>query len=167
VDDKADFESFFSDCHDRVVRTVTLALRDRALAEDLVQEAFARAYRRWSSVSVMARPEGWLYVVAVRGARRQLRRERSPFSGQTGLAQTTATEDYASHLALAVSLQAALDSLSPRQRAAVVLRYPGDLSLAEVARAMRCSVGTVKATLHVALAKLRVVLLEGELDDEH
>jgi RNA polymerase sigma factor (sigma-70 family) len=59
-------------------------------------------------------------------------------------------------------VQAALEQLAPRQRAAVVLRYLGDLSVAEVARAMGCAEGTIKSTLHTALARLRV-----DLDEEH
>ena len=58
-------------------------------------------------------------------------------------------------------LQQAILQLPERQRLAVVLRYFGDLSLAEIAAAMGCAVGTVKSTLHSALARLEV-----ELDDD-
>jgi RNA polymerase sigma factor (sigma-70 family) len=54
----------------------------------------------------------------------------------------------------------ALKALAPRQRLAVVLRYLAALRNDEVARAMDCSVGTVKATLHSALKNLRVDLEE-------
>jgi hypothetical protein len=57
-----------------------------------------------------------------------------------------------------VSVRDALDVLAPRQRVASVLRYLGDLQVAEVAKAMGCSEGTAKATLHTALAKLRTHL---------
>jgi DNA-directed RNA polymerase specialized sigma24 family protein len=57
-----------------------------------------------------------------------------------------------------VSVRDALDVLAPRQRVAIVLRYLGDLQVAEVAKAMGCSEGTAKATLHTALAKLRTHL---------
>ena len=60
-------------------------------------------------------------------------------------------------------MQAALAQLTDRQRAVVVLRYVADLPLAEIAEVMGCAVGTVKATLHQALAHLRVEL---EADDE-
>lgn len=50
---------------------MTVALADPALAEDAAREAFARAYVYWRSVSAMERPAGWVYVVALRGGRRQ------------------------------------------------------------------------------------------------
>ena len=52
-------------------------------------------------------------------------------------------------------------TLSPRQREAIVLRYFADLALADIADAMGCAVGTVKATLHQALNAMRL-----ELDEE-
>ena len=56
----------------------------------------------------------------------------------------------------------AITTLPARQREAVVLRYLADLPLADVADAMGCAVGTVKATLHHALRALRVELEEDE-----
>jgi RNA polymerase sigma-70 factor, ECF subfamily len=160
VETGPDFESFFADHHDHVVRALTLAVGNRSRAEDLAQEGFARAYRRWRSVSVMERPVAWVYVVALNRFRRELRRQRSePPAGATH------SDDPAASVAVVVSVRAALDTLSPRQRTAVVLRYLGDLRLAEVAEAMGCSVGTVKATLHNALRKLRVDLEEEEPDE--
>jgi RNA polymerase sigma factor (sigma-70 family) len=61
-----------------------------------------------------------------------------------------------------VSVRDAITTLPARQREAVVLRYLADLPLADVAAAMGCAVGTVKATLHNALRSLRVELEEDE-----
>ena len=58
----------------------------------------------------------------------------------------------------------AIATLPPRQREAVVLRYLADLPLADVADAMGCALGTVKATLHQALKALRIEF--EETDDE-
>jgi RNA polymerase sigma factor (sigma-70 family) len=98
--------------------------------------------------------------VSLNRYRRDLRRQRSEPQPQGPHA-----DDPAASVAVAVSVRAALDTLSRRQRAAVVLRYLDDLRLAEVAEAMGCSVGTVKATLHTALRKLRVDLEEEEPDE--
>jgi len=121
----------------------------------MAQEGFARAYRRWSSVSAMERPVAWVYVVALNRFRRESRHRRIDLATATAPLQ-----DPAAAVAVAVSIRAALETLAPRQRTAVVLRYLADLRLAEVAEAMGCSVGTVKATLHTALRKLRVDLEE-------
>jgi RNA polymerase sigma-70 factor (ECF subfamily) len=153
-----DFQGFLLAHYEPVRRAIALALGDLQRAEDVTQEAFARAYRRWASVSVMERPVAWVYVVAMNQARRDLRREHRP-------AETVPTEptgDVAGTVAIGVTLDTALKALAPRQRAAVVLRYLADLSTAQVADAMGCAEGTVKSTLHTALSHLRIELEEDE-----
>ncbi len=88
------------------------------------------------------------------------RREHREPQWDVGLG--TATLDPAGGVATAVSVRDAITTLPPRQREAVVLRYLADLPLADVAEAMGCAVGTVKATLHQALGALRVELEEDE-----
>lgn len=149
------FESFLTENFDAVRRSLTLAVGDADRAEELTQEAFARALARWSSVSAMDRPVGWVYVVAMNKARRDLRRERYPV-----VLPPPAVDDMARTVATSVTVSAALATLAPRQRAVVVLRYLADLSVAEAAEALRCAEGTVKATLHSALVRLRVEMEE-------
>ena len=72
--------------------------------------------------------------------------------------------DHASTVATETDIERAVQSLPPRQRLAVVLRFHADLTVPEVGRAMRCSEGTVKSTLHAALARLRVELTDTEED---
>jgi len=149
-----DYEAFFAEHHQSVVRALTLALADRARAEDATQDAFAKAYRQWKRVAMMDRPVAWVYVVALNGARKELRRDQAaPIPDLTG-----PTADHAAASVVKVSVREALDVLAPRQRVAIVLRYLGDLQVSEVAKAMGCSEGTAKATLHTALAKLRTHL---------
>lgn len=156
-----DFEAFVAQHHDAVVRGLTLALADRARAEDAAQDAFAKAFRQWRRVQEMDRPVAWVYVVALNGARRTLRRElAAPAPDLLGPAPDPATS-----VAARLSVHDALAELAPRQRVAVVLRYLADLQVAEVAQAMGISVGTAKATLHTALARMRVELAPGELED--
>jgi RNA polymerase sigma-70 factor (ECF subfamily) len=154
------FDSFFDRHYEPVVRSLTLVFGDRSRAEDAAQSGFERAYRKWRTVSEMDRPATWVYVVALREARRALARdERSePFEDTVVLG----AEDDA---VTALSVHAVLVQLPLRQRAAVVLRYLGGLSVAEVAEAMGCAEGTVKATLHVALRRLRVELSEELVSD--
>jgi RNA polymerase sigma-70 factor (ECF subfamily) len=146
------FEAFFAAHADAVVRALNAALGDRARAEDVAQEAFAAAYRKWSRVSAMERPVAWVFVVAMNRARRDLRRE----SAAPQLPAVDLVRDPADPATARVTVLNGLARLARRQRAAVVLRYLADLQIAEVAAAMGCSVGTAKATLHAALANLRV-----------
>jgi RNA polymerase sigma-70 factor (ECF subfamily) len=151
------FEAFFDEYYEQVRRALTVALRDPALAEDAAQEAFARAYVQWRSVSRMERPAGWVYVDALRGGRRH-------GAKRAGHVDAAPSPDPADRVAEHESLDRMLERLPERQRIAVVLRYLADLPLADVADAMDCAVGTVKSTLHAALTRLRVEMTD--LDDE-
>ena len=157
--DKRSFEVFFDEYYDEVRRALAVALADPVLAEDAAQEAFARAYAQWRSVSVMERPAGWVYVVALRGGRRQRgRRIEPPAPGPE--------PDPIGNFLDREELEPMLLRLPERQRVAVVLRYLADLPLADVAAAMGCAVGTVKSTLHAALSRLRIELNDVEAMDE-
>jgi RNA polymerase sigma-70 factor (ECF subfamily) len=148
------FEIFYEANYDVVRRSLSAAFGDPVLAEEAVQEAFARAYVHWPRVDRMDRPAGWVYVVAVRFGLKQQRRSH-----------TAETDEHADDIADGVVTQevvrAAIDRLPARQRIAIVLRYLVDLPLEDVASAMDCALGTVKSTLHTALARLQV-----ELDEE-
>ncbi|MCU1430737.1 MAG: putative polymerase ECF-subfamily sigma factor [Actinomycetia bacterium] len=162
-----DFDEFFAAHYERVVVSLRLAFGSSSDSEDAAQEAFAKAMLRWRSVSRMDRPSTWVYVVAVRELRRRARRHVHRFSAssQDGNDQRDiGTPDPADMVVTNAVLGAALGVLPARQRLAVALRFHGDLSVKEVARAMGCSEGTVKASLHAAMARLRVHLGDRDLD---
>ena len=69
-----DFDGFFANNYAAVTRALYLGLGNAEEAEDAAQEAFARAYAHWPSVSKADRPGTWVFVVAIREARRQRRR---------------------------------------------------------------------------------------------
>jgi RNA polymerase sigma-70 factor (ECF subfamily) len=151
------FDEFFDANYAPVVLALAMATGDRTASEEAVQEAFARALRRWSKVRDMDRPVGWIYVVAMnvvrRGARRRARDEQ--------VIDVPIAHDATAAVATRVALRQAIVTLPIRQREAIVLRYLADLSIAETAAAMDCAPGTVKSAVHAALATLRV-----DLDDE-
>ena len=150
------FEAFYDANYASVCRGLTLALQDPQLAEEATQEAFIRAYVYWRRVARMDRPAGWVYVVATRVA---LRRR-----GRSAVEETVAApgENFADAVVAREVLRAAIEGLPDRQRTAIVLRYFADLPLADVAAAMGCALGTVKSTLHTALARRPVELDELE-----
>jgi RNA polymerase sigma factor (sigma-70 family) len=157
------FERFFEDHYPGVCRALWLSLGDGCDPEDAAQEAFLRAFQKWRVVARLDRPATWVFVVAVREARRQGRRRHrdatQSFGGQ-GHRDATAGVDSQ------VTIMGALSQLAPRQRMAIVLRYHADLPVKEIARAMRCREGTVKATLHTALERLRALPLEERTSTE-
>ena len=158
--EQRDFDGFYATHFDDVARAISLAAGDRELARDATQEAFARALRRWRTVRDIDRPDGWVYVVAMNQLRDHWRRlERRRPTEQIAVDTTGA-------VVTRLSVRDAIATLPPRQRQAVVLRYLADLPLADVANAMGCALGTVKATLHEALRAMRVELEEDEHADE-
>ena len=80
-----EFEAFFKEEYEPVVRALTLALGDRPSAEDSAQDGFAKAFARWNRVGLMERPAAWVYVVALRHHRRRRHRQISMDSTLTSL----------------------------------------------------------------------------------
>ena len=151
------FDRFFKAQYPGICRSLWLGLGEGCDPEGAAQEAFARAFEKWSAVSHLDRPGSWVFVVAVRQAtrnQRRLRRSRKAPAWATDASDPT--EVVASRLAIVN----ALAQLAPRQRLAIVLRYYADLSVPDIARAMKCREGTVKATIHSAHDRLRPLLLD-------
>jgi RNA polymerase sigma factor (sigma-70 family) len=153
------FEDFFREHYPAVRRALILGLGSIDAAEDATQEAFIRACVRWPRVREMERPAAWVYVTAVNVAKDEVTKAARRSSAQQEQ-RVVRPSDEATNVVTRLDIADALEALAPRQRLAVVLRYLASLRNDEVARAMNCSVGTVKATLHSALKNLRVDLEE-------
>jgi RNA polymerase sigma-70 factor (sigma-E family) len=133
-----------------------LIVWDLGEAEDLVQETLFEVARRWPRVRRMERPSAYARRIlvnrALSGAGRRARRRQEltdPMPPDRGHKQTNGAA-----LGEQDELMTALAALPPRQRAVLVLRYFLDLPEAEVAAALKCSLGTVKSTASRGLARL-------------
>jgi RNA polymerase sigma-70 factor (sigma-E family) len=163
---KDEFEQFVASSAADLLRTGFLVVWDLSSAEDLVQECLLQVARRWPRVRSMEHPKAYarriLFNLALDGAKRQQRhRSELHIAGRPALQDP---HDEAAARALGAvettsELIDALGALTPRQRAALVLRYFEDLSESEVAEVLGCSVGTVKSTTSRALERLRGVLV--------
>jgi RNA polymerase sigma-70 factor (sigma-E family) len=147
------FAEFFEENYAKVLGALRLVIADRGRAEDRAQEAFLRAYRDWSRIGSMHRPVTWVYVVALNDERRRWKRRRID---TTDREPELPAPDIAGSVVTTIAIRDALKSLTERQRTIVVLRFFSELRVAEIARVMGCAEGTVKATLHQALARLRI-----------
>jgi RNA polymerase sigma-70 factor (ECF subfamily) len=129
---------------------------DRQEAQDVVQEAFCRAYSRWKTVSRYDDPVAWIRRVAWNLAVSRWRRTRTALNflrrQRRDEAQLEGPEPDR------VALVAALATLPATQRRAMVLRYLADLSVAEIAAREDVPEGTVKSWLHRGRAALAVQL---------
>ncbi len=150
-----DFDEFFRGERDGLARMCWLLTLDREAAADIAQEAMARAWASWDTLSgADSNPAGWVRTVATNLSRSRWRRLRRVSVLGWG------ADNPASELAVSdPGLLAALAQLSPRQREIVVLRYWGDMKLTDCADAMGVSLGSVKQ--HLARAHVRL----GELVD--
>jgi RNA polymerase sigma-70 factor (sigma-E family) len=140
-------------------RSAFLLTGDRHLAEDLVQAALAKVALRWDRVVAKGDPAPYVRTVIVRTAIAWRRRRWHGEIPTSPLPETTGTER-APSVDRRDLLHHALLQVPARQRAVLVLRFYEDLSVAETARAMRCSVGTVKSQTSKGLARLRALLVD-------
>jgi RNA polymerase sigma-70 factor (sigma-E family) len=147
-----DFESSFEELFDLAYRVAFRILGSREEASDVAQEALARAERRWSRLADS--PHGWVVTVSANlaiGVQRKARR-KAPRAAAPG---SRHVDDYATER---LDLVQALGRLPQRQREVVILRYLADRPEAEVAKALGCSVGTVKTHATRGLQAMRIAL---------
>jgi RNA polymerase sigma-70 factor (sigma-E family) len=156
-----DFAEFYEASYGRVVALVGAMVGDRHQAEDIAQEAFARALARWQRIARYDIPEAWVRRVALRLTIDSGRRVRRTIHASALLAGRQ-REDKPDPLA-STALTLALMRLPLPQRQVVVLYYLADLPVQEIARDCGISVGAVRTRLAVAKRRLERELSE---DDE-
>jgi len=148
-----------------VYRTSYLITRDVGRAEDVAQETFLILAQRLPGLTP-GPLRSWLGRVAANLSLNERRRawdhpleglpphSRATLEARDALAGADTVVEQADERR---RLRDAVATLAPRQRAMVVLRYYGDFSLDEIAMALGCRSGTVRATLHQALKRLRTL----------
>lgn len=154
----------------QAVRTAYLITRDRALAEDIVQAAFLRAYERIGQFDARRSFGPWFLRSVVNDAlkaaarrKRQVSLEAGSEGEETSLADLLADPgpgpaDLTEAAETCQTVWAALGKLPPAQRATIVQRYYLNLSEVEMADELACPPGTVKWRLHAARKRLRTLL---------
>ena len=150
----------------QAVRTAYLITRDRALAEDIVQAAFLRAYERIGQFDARRSFGPWFLRSVVNDAlkaaarrKRQVSLEAGSEGEETSLADPgPGPADLTEAAETRQTVWAALGKLPPAQRATIVQRYYLNLSEVEMADELACPPGTVKWRLHAARKRLRTLL---------
>ncbi|MDQ1712540.1 MAG: hypothetical protein QOE45_1990 [Frankiaceae bacterium] len=154
------FTAFVRERGPALTRTAFFLTGDRHLAEDLVQTALAQTYVHWSRIRDLDQVEAYTRRVLV-NANAAWWRRRSASEVPVDSVPDVAGADDTLAVAEREPLVAALRRLPQRQRAAVVLRYYADLSEADTAAALGCTLGTVKRHTSRGLDRLRR-LMAGE-----
>jgi RNA polymerase sigma-70 factor (sigma-E family) len=151
---RKDFDAFVQGSSGRLLRVAQLLTGDRGRAEDLVQDAYARAYLRWDKIQA---DDPWAYVrrCVVNGYTDWWRRKPWREQSRAITPERGPVPDHAAVQADRDALLLALRALSRRERAVIVLRFYQDLSEAQIAGALGIAPGTVKSANLRALRKLR------------
>ncbi|WP_320065837.1 sigma-70 family RNA polymerase sigma factor [Micromonospora sp. RTGN7] len=156
------FDEFYRGSRQRLLGFVYALTGNLAEAQDAVQEAYIRAWQRWSTVHGYDNPEAWVRVVASRIA---VSRWRSLRSRSRAYLRHGAEDSTPAPSTDTVAVVAALRRLPEEQRTALALYYLLGMPVAEVARETAAPVGTVKARLSRGRAALAGLLAVSELEE--
>jgi len=161
---QGEIEDCYRSEYRRLVGVVAVVTGSTALAEESVQEAFARALVRSRTGRPFVHLGAWIVTVALNHARSGWRSARSERRGLDRLAgsERVAVPDQTE----ALMLRDAVRGLARRQRDAVVLYYLLDMKVEDVAQALGVSEGTVKTALSRARVRLAEALSDEALSDE-
>jgi RNA polymerase sigma-70 factor (sigma-E family) len=159
---RADFTAYVMAREQALARLAYLLTGNRDAAEDLVQNALAKVYRSWHRVQASELPDAYVRRIMVNENnsrwRSLLRRHESPSSHVLEVLDPPAAAGL--DQAASMDLWNHVQSLPARQRAAIVLRYYEDLTEAQTAEVLGCSVGTVKSHTSRAITALRTRMSE-------
>ncbi|MBO7939613.1 MULTISPECIES: SigE family RNA polymerase sigma factor [Streptomyces] len=158
-----EFEEYVRTRQDALLRSARRLVPDPVDAQDLLQTALARTYGRWEGIADKRLADAYLRRVMI-NTRTEWWRARKLEEVPTEQLPDARVEDSTEQHADRALLMDAMKVLAPKQRSVVVLRHWEQMSTEETAAALGMSAGTVKSTLHRALARLREELETRDLD---
>lgn len=158
-----EFDAFFDKHYPRMIGSLTLITGDAEVAADAVQDAFIRAFAKWSRIRRYDKPETWVRRVAINRSKDHFRASsrRRKYEGQAAVPDAVASRESSTDDADLVRTN--LHALPRRQRIAVTLYYLEDLSVAEIAETMKITSGAVK--FHLSKGRARLAPLVGGEDE--
>ena len=146
------FEDLFHAERDRLFRVLCVVTGSRQEAEDISQDAFARVWERWPTVSAMENPAGYLHRTAMNVFRSRYR--RTLLAARRTISARTEEDAYEAVDDRQVALQV-LRSMAPRQRAAIILTEVLGYSAEEAASMLGVRPTTVRALHFQARSTLK------------
>ncbi|MER7176407.1 MULTISPECIES: SigE family RNA polymerase sigma factor [Streptomyces] len=158
-----EFEEYVRTRQDALLRSARRLVPDPLDAQDLLQTALVRTFHRWDGIADKRLADAYLRRVMI-NTRTEWWRARRIEEVPTEQLPDTGMDDSTEQHADRALLMDVLKVLAPKQRSVVVLRHWEQMSTEETAEALGMSAGTVKSTLHRALARLRQELESRDLD---
>ena len=139
------FEQFYRDHHARIYNLAARIVGDPDDAADITQEVFLRAYTHPLQAGDVARPEPWLYRIAVNASYDHLRRRAArPSTSLEAVPEVAARRDFFAAAETTRLVEGCLAGLTPRYRTALILKDLHGLSTAEIAQVMDLHQGTAR-----------------------
>lgn len=138
-----------------MLRVAAVICRDGDMAQDAVQQAWKRAWRKLGTVRDPDRVKAWLVSVAANEARQIVRSEGRRRRREHGTLDLAAQDDIAEVANQRMQLDAVLSTLEVRDRELLALRYVAGLNATEIAALRRSSPGAVRSRLARLIARLR------------
>ena len=159
--DAEGFDGWYLHLHPVLLSSLSVVAGDPDEAREATDEAFARAFERWTRVREMESPAGWVFRTALNVVKRRARRQTL----ERRLLGRAAPEAEAP-LGWSVEVLDAVRSLPERERVAIALRYVADLSTAQIADVMKIAPGTVGSTLSAGRRRMAIALGDDPADVE-
>jgi len=158
TDAEREFRDYVAARQDALLRIAMVLTGHREDAEDLLQASLTKLALRWPALQRQGSPDAYVRKILYHQhiSRWRMTRNRKEYA-TAELPERGSSGDLAGESALRIALAQALDRLSSKQRAVLVLRYYEDLPETDAAAILGCSVGTVRSQTHRALGRLRVL----------
>lgn len=157
--DETAFREFYGRHSHTALRLAVRVLRDRALAEDAVQEGFLAAWRQAGSYSQSrGKPANWLLTIVHRRAVDHVRREERRSTEPLALDRMTGEDEGVTNMPTRAWIRAGLNRLSPPHRQVLELAYLAELTQTEIAEHLQTPLGTIKSRTSTALQRLNKAL---------
>ncbi|MEU6370285.1 SigE family RNA polymerase sigma factor [Streptomyces sp. NPDC046931] len=153
-DRSLEFEEYVRTRHDALLRSARRLVSNPLDAQDLLQTALARTYRRWDRIADKRLADAYLRRVMINTRTEWWRARRLEEVLTARLPDASVPDSTARHADRTLLIDA-MKVLGPKQRSVVVSRHWEHMSTEETAAALGMSAGTVKSTLHRALDRLR------------
>ncbi|MCX2970718.1 SigE family RNA polymerase sigma factor [Streptomyces sp. JHD 1] len=160
------FETYVRSRQEALLRSARRLVPDPTDAQDLLQTALVRTYGKWDGIEDKSLADAYLRRVMINTRTEWWRSRRLQELPTDTLPEVASEEDRFGQYADRALLVDVLSVLAPKQRSVVVLRHWEQMSTEETAEALGMSTGTVKSTLHRALARLREELESRELCEQ-
>lgn len=157
--DRDEFDAFVVGSWTRLFRTAHALTGNRQDAEDMLQNALAKAYSHWRKVRRAESPEAYVHRIIAHETISAWRRRWRQVERTTATVPESVHDGHAEAVSDRATMWSVIQALPPRQRAIVVLRYYEDLSEREIAETLGITPGTVKSQASTALRRLRTHVL--------